>query len=125
MCVCVQVDCASFLSAASQHWRRGMYRVHALNYLHSLLTNNYASLPVKQLLACVGCVLQQGPGIKDVACGGMADQVREAFSSVMRDVVELASKQPSACIDTITMLSIIPYTRYVQTYAVWCGHPYM
>ena len=108
----VQVDCSSFLSAAEQHCQRGKCRVQALNYLHSLLTSDYSGLAVKQLLASVGAVLQHGPGVKDVACGGMADKVRESFAMVMHDVVELASKQPVVCIDTITLLSIIPYTRY-------------
>ena len=108
---CVQVDCASFLKAAEQHCVRGRYRVQALNYLHSLLTSDYSGLAIKQLLASVGVVLQFGPGVKDVACGGMAEGVREAFATVMHDVVELASKQPVLCIDTITLLSIIPYTR--------------
>ncbi len=102
------------MKAAEQHHRRGKCRVAALNYLHSLLTSDYSGLAVKQLLASVGVVLQNGPGIRDVACGGMADKVREAFATVMQDVVELASKQPVICIDTITLLSIIPYTRLVH-----------
>lgn len=57
-------------------------------------------------------VIQRGPGVSDIACGGMAHPVREAFANVMRAVVELASKQPSKCINTIAMLCIVPYTRY-------------
>ena len=97
--------------ASSQQWRRGVCRVRALGYLHNLLTSESVGLAVKQLLASVGSVLQQGPGAKGVACGGMAEKVREAFASVMHAVVELASKQPAACIDTISMLCIVPYTR--------------
>ncbi len=88
-----------------------MYRVRALGYLHDLLTSDYVSLAIKQLLASVGSVLQHGPGVKGVACGGMAEKVRDAFARVMHAVVELASKQPSACINTIAMLCIVPYTR--------------
>lgn len=88
-----------------------MCRVRALGYLNQLLTNEYISLAVEHLLASVGAVMQQGPGIKDIACGGMAQPVREAFSGVMHAVVELASKQPAACINTIATLCIVPYTR--------------
>ena len=88
-----------------------MCRVRALGYLHQLLTSEYVRLFIKQLLASVGSVLLQGPGVRGVACGGMAGKVREAFSNVMHAVVELASKQPVACIDTISMLCIVPYTR--------------
>ena len=107
----LQVVCSSFLKAARQQWRRGVCRVRALGYLHQLLTSNYVQLFIKQLLASVSSVLQQGPGVKGVACGGMAAKVREAFSSVMHAVVELASKQPAACIDTISMLCIVPFTK--------------
>ncbi len=56
-------------------------------------------------------VIQRGPGVRDIACGGVAQQVREAFAGVMQAVVELASKQPTKCINTITMLCVVPYTR--------------
>ena len=56
-------------------------------------------------------MIQKGPGVRDIACGGMAQQVREAFAGVMRAVVELASKQPAKCINTIAMLCVVPYTR--------------
>lgn len=107
--------CSSFLKAASQQWQRGVCRVRALGYLHHLLTSDYVGLAIKQLLASVGGVLQLGPGVKGVACGGKAEKVREAFASVMHAVVELASKQPVACIDTIAKLCIVPYTRSAQT----------
>ena len=106
-----QVSCDSFLAAASQQWRRGVCRVRALGYLNELLTSGYVSLAVDHLLASVGAVLRQGPRVSDIACGGMAGKVREAFAEVMHAVVELASKQPSACINTIAMLCVVPYTR--------------
>ena len=105
------MSCDSFLAAASQQWRRGVCRVRALGYLNQLLTSEYIPLAVEHLLASVGAVLQRGPGIEDIACGGMAQPVRMAFSEVMHAVVELASKQPTACINTIATLCIIPYTK--------------
>ena len=108
----LQVSCESFLAAAAQQWRRGVCRVRALGFLNELLTNGYVSLAVDHLLASVGAVLRQGPRVSDIACGGMAGKVREAFAEVMHAVVELASKQPSACINTIAMLCVVPYTRY-------------
>ena len=47
----------------------------------------------------------------DIACGGMAQPVRQAFANVMHAVVELAGKQPAKCINTIATLCIVPYTR--------------
>ena len=62
---------------------------------------------------CNSSVIQRGPGVRDVACGGVAQQVREAFGGVMHAVVELASKEPSKCINSIAMLCVVPYTRCV------------
>ena len=53
--------------------------VCALGHLHSLLSSNHTTLPIKQLLACVGDVLQQGLEVKDVVCGGMADKVQRCL----------------------------------------------
>lgn len=110
-CLSPQVSCDSFLTAAGQQWQRGVCRVRALGYLHQLLTSRHVSSVVEHLLASVGAVLQQGPRVSDIACGGMAQPVREAFANIMHAVVELASKQPAACINTIAMLCIVPYTR--------------
>ncbi len=89
--------------------------MRALGHLQELLSSDYVGLAVEQLLASVGVVLQKGPGVEDIACGGMAERVREVFGSVMQAVVELASKQPASCINTIAMLCVVPYTRYVYT----------
>lgn len=93
-----------------------MCRVRALGHLQQLLSSDYVGLAVEQLLASVGVVLQKGPGVQDIACGGMGERVREVFGSVMRAVVELASKQPASCINTIAMLCIVPFTRLVHVY---------
>jgi E3 ubiquitin-protein ligase HECTD4 len=111
-----------FLAAANQQWRRGVCRTRALRYLYQLLSSDHVTvLAVEHLLASVGSVIQRGPGVKDIGCGGMAQQVREAFAGVMHAVVELASKQPSKCINTIAMLCVVPYTRLEETCLVRSG----
>ena len=85
--------------------------MRALGYLHRLLSCGHVGGAVKHLLGSVGVVLQHGPRVSDVVCGGMAHAVREAFANVMHAVVELASRQPSTCINTIATLCTVPYTR--------------
>ena len=68
-------------------------------------------MSVYHLLASVGATLRQDSCVPDIACGGMVEKVHEAFAEVMYAVVELASKQPSACINTIAILCVVPYTR--------------
>ena len=52
--------------------------------------------------------------IEELTCGGMVNQVREAFAETMTSVVQLAARYPIACCNSIGLLCIVPYTRYVQ-----------
>ncbi len=47
----------------------------------------------------------------ELTCGGMANQVRDAFAETMTSVVQLAARYPIACCNSIGLLCIIPYTR--------------
>ena len=101
-------------------YRQGASSVYIVGRLSTLCGVHYQrfyciSFPSNSL------VIQSGPGVKDIACGGMAQQVREAFAGVMHAVVELASKQPSKCINTIAMLCVVPYTRSAGEYVILRG----
>jgi hypothetical protein len=115
------VSCTSFLSAASQQRQRGIGRAQALEFLQTVLTSHHLPATMEHLLACVGGVLQNGPCVKDIACSGHVTRVREAFADVMRAVVDLASHQPSTCINTIALLTIIPYNRSEESCLVRSG----
>ena len=69
----------------------------------------------------MGGVLLNGPHVTDITCSGLVSQVRDAFADVMHAVVELASHQPVSCINTIALLSIIPYTREEESCLVRSG----
>ena len=49
--------------------------------------------------------------VDELTCGGMVNQVREAFSETMTAVVQLAARNPISCCNSIGLLCIIPYTR--------------
>ena len=76
-----------------------------------LTFRHHLGLVVKHILACVSTVLLHGPHVKDIACSGLVQQVRDAFGNVMHEVAKLASCQPVACINTIALLCTVPYTR--------------
>ena len=48
---------------------------------------------------------------EELTCGGMVDQVREAFVETMTSVVQLAARYPIACCNSIGLLCTIPYTK--------------
>ncbi|XP_045152627.1 probable E3 ubiquitin-protein ligase HECTD4 [Echinops telfairi] len=52
--------------------------------------------------------------IEELTCGGMVEQVQEAFGETMTSVVSLCARYPIACANSIGLLCTIPYTRAPQ-----------
>ncbi|XP_035690109.1 probable E3 ubiquitin-protein ligase HECTD4 [Branchiostoma floridae] len=73
------------------------------------------------LVSAVTSVLQHGPKVEELTCGGMVNQVREAFAETMTSVVQLASTYPIACSNSIGLLCVIPYTRAEERCLVRSG----
>lgn len=48
---------------------------------------------------------------EELTCGGMVEQVQEAFGETMTSVVSLCARYPIACANSIGLLCTIPYTR--------------
>ncbi|XP_077996372.1 putative E3 ubiquitin-protein ligase HECTD4 [Glandiceps talaboti] len=115
------VSCKSFLSSAHVRWRRGTTRKQALIHMKELLTAASRVGGGTHLVAAVTSVLQSGPRIEELTCGGMADHVREAFAETMTSVVQLSARYPIACCNSIGLLCIIPYTRSEEPCLVRSG----
>ena len=65
------------------------------------------------ICSCVFTVRTYVGRIEQLTCGGMANYVRDAFAETMTSVVQLAARYPIACCNSIGLLCIIPYTRYL------------
>ncbi|XP_077866440.1 putative E3 ubiquitin-protein ligase HECTD4 [Saccoglossus kowalevskii] len=115
------VSCKSFVSSAGIRWRRGNDRKQALIHMRELLTAASRVGGGTHLVAAVTSVLQSGPRIEELTCGGMADHVREAFAETMTSVVQIAARYPIACCNSIGLLCIIPYTRTEEQCLVRSG----
>ena len=59
--------------------------------------------------------------MRQIACSGLVQQVRDSFANVMQAVAKLASRQPVACINTIAVLCTVPYTREEEACLVRSG----
>ncbi|RXN23820.1 putative E3 ubiquitin- ligase HECTD4 isoform X1 [Labeo rohita] len=105
------VSSTSFLCAAQTRWRRGRTRKQALVHMRELLTAAVRVGGVTHLVGPVTMVLQGGPRVEELTCGGMMEQVQEAFGETMTSVVSLCSRYPIACANSIGLLCTIPYTR--------------
>lgn len=57
---------------------------------------------------CYGALLCR---IEELTCGGMVEQVQDAFGETMTSVVSLCARYPIACANSIGLLCTIPYTR--------------
>ncbi|XP_048853239.1 probable E3 ubiquitin-protein ligase HECTD4 isoform X2 [Brienomyrus brachyistius] len=115
------VSSSSFLSAAQTRWRRGNTRRQALVHMRELLTAAVRVGGVTHLVGPVTMVLQGGPRIEELTCGGMVEQVQEAFGETMTSVVSLCARYPIACANSIGMLCTIPYTRSEEQCLVRSG----
>ncbi|XP_063042342.1 probable E3 ubiquitin-protein ligase HECTD4 isoform X2 [Engraulis encrasicolus] len=115
------VSSSSFLAAAQTRWRRGSTRRQALVHMRELLTAAVRVGGVTHLVGPVTMVLQGGPRIEELTCGGMVEQVQEAFGETMTSVVSLCARYPIACANSIGMLCTIPYTRSEEQCLVRSG----
>ncbi|XP_028827058.1 probable E3 ubiquitin-protein ligase HECTD4 isoform X2 [Denticeps clupeoides] len=115
------VSSSSFLSAAQTRWRRGSTRRQALLHMRELLTAAVRVGGVTHLVGPVTMVLQGGPRIEELTCGGMVEQVQEAFGETMTSVVSLCARYPIACANSIGLLCTIPYTRSEEQCLVRSG----
>ncbi|ROL42235.1 putative E3 ubiquitin-protein ligase HECTD4 [Anabarilius grahami] len=109
------VSSTSFLSAAQTRWRRGRTRKQALVHMRELLTAAVRVGGVTHLVGPVTMVLQGGPRVEELTCGGMMEQVQEAFGETMTSVVSLCARYPIACANSIGLLCTIPYTRQASS----------
>lgn len=49
--------------------------------------------------------------VEELSCGGMVSAVREAFCETMTCVVQLSSRYPMVCFNSVVLLCTIPFTR--------------
>uniref|UniRef100_A0AAY5ESC2 HECT domain-containing protein n=1 Tax=Electrophorus electricus TaxID=8005 RepID=A0AAY5ESC2_ELEEL len=115
------VSSSSFLAAAQTRWRRGSTRKQALVHMRELLTAAVRVGGVTHLVGPVTMVLQGGPRIEELTCGGVVEQVQEAFGETMTSVVSLCARYPIACANSIGLLCTIPYTRSEEQCLVRSG----
>uniref|UniRef100_T1J2Q6 HECT domain-containing protein n=1 Tax=Strigamia maritima TaxID=126957 RepID=T1J2Q6_STRMM len=115
------VSCEKFLNAAKIRNERGHSRRKALIRIKELLTAASRVGGATHLVAAVTPVLQNGPKIEELHCGGLGTSVREAFAEAMQSIVQLASRYPIACCNNIGLLCIVPYTRSEEKCLIQSG----
>eukprot|EP00092_Neocalanus_flemingeri_P030552 GFUD01033172.1.p1 GENE.GFUD01033172.1~~GFUD01033172.1.p1 ORF type:complete len:4225 (-),score=861.78 GFUD01033172.1:307-12981(-) len=115
------VSTEDFLEAVNIRKVRGFNRKQALAMMKELLNAAVNVGGGTHLITAVAFLLQKGPRVNELTCGGVVDSVREAFAEIMTLVVNIASKYPLACKSSIAMLCIIPYSRSEERCLVRSG----
>ncbi|XP_053376531.1 probable E3 ubiquitin-protein ligase HECTD4 [Mercenaria mercenaria] len=115
------ISSEAFLKTAQLRFWRGNTRKQALIHMKELLSAASRVGGATHLVAAVTSVLRHGPRVEELTCGGMVNQVREAFAETMTSVVQVAARYPIACCNSIGLLCIVPYTRAEEKCLVRSG----
>ncbi|KAK3804042.1 hypothetical protein RRG08_062412 [Elysia crispata] len=115
------VSSQKFLHAAEERRKRGTSRRMALDHIKDLLAAAARVGGATHLVAVAAAVLRHGPRVEDLLCGGMVEQVQEAFAQAMTSVVQLAAQNPMASASSIGLLCTVPYTRAEEKCLVRSG----
>lgn len=115
------VSSHKFLRAAEERRKRGVSRQMALSHIKDLLAAAARVGGATHLVAVAAAVLRHGPRVEELLCGGMVEQVQEAFAQAMTSVVQLAAQNPMASASSIGLLCTIPYTRAEEKCLVRSG----
>ncbi|XP_016414650.1 probable E3 ubiquitin-protein ligase HECTD4 [Sinocyclocheilus rhinocerous] len=96
------VSSSSFLSAAQTEM---ILRFSEVEYYHTSKSAVFPNIST----------------VEELTCGGMMEQVQEAFGETMTSVVSLCARYPIACANSIGLLCTIPYTRSEEQCLVRSG----
>ena len=60
-------------------------------------------------------MLRSGPRCEELYCGGLTNVVRSEFSKTLQLVVKLTSQHLSQCSETVALICIIPFSRFISS----------
>ncbi|XP_048583049.1 probable E3 ubiquitin-protein ligase HECTD4 isoform X2 [Nematostella vectensis] len=103
--------CSSFLLAARMRNERGRSRVEALSHMKDMVSKCcQLSDHVPHLLTAVASVISQGPGVEELACGGMVSEVRDAFCGVVQALLQRAATNPVIFSNSVVLMCTCPFS---------------
>ena len=100
-----------FLEAVDSRREKSVSRKYALMFMQQLLSSAVPAGGGTYLVNTISALIQAGPKLNELTCGGLVNNVREAYGEVLTKVVHLATKYPLPCKGSIGMLCTVPYDR--------------
>ena len=110
-----------FLEAVGIRRERSVSRKYALTFMKELLKSAVVAGGGTYLVNSIAFLIQSGPRLYELTCGGFVEKVREAYGEIMILLVHLSSKFPLACKGSIGILCTVPYERYEEKGLVRSG----
>ena len=110
-----------FIEASRTRKIRGICRKQALNIMKTMLQSSDTVGSGTYMINTISFLLQDGPKLDDLTCGGMKNEVLELFSQVLTHIVAKSSQNMLHCKTSICILCIIPYSRVEEVSLLKCG----
>ena len=110
-----------FIEAAKTRKSRGLCRRQALNIMKKILQLSYSNGSGYYNLNAITSILQHGPKLEELTCGGMRNQVLELYSDLLSCIVNLSSFNSHICRTSLCLLCIVPYNRAEESCLVKSG----
>ena len=110
-----------FIEAAKTRKSRGLCRKQALTIMKKILNLSFSNGSGTFNLNAIASVLQNGPKLEDLTCGGMRKQVLDCYSDLLSHIVTKSSNNSHICRAGICLLCIIPYNRDEESCLVKSG----
>ena len=100
-----------FLEAVGSRREKSVSRKYALMFMQQVLSSAVPAGGGTYLVNTIAALIQEGPKLDELTCGGLAKNVREAYGEVLTNIVKFTSKHPIPCRGSIGILCTIPYDR--------------
>ena len=110
-----------FIEAAKTRKSRGLCRRQALTIMKKILQLSYSNGSGAYNLNAITSILQYGPKLEELTCGGMKNQVLELYSDLLSCIVNLSSFNSHICRTSLCLLCIVPYSRAEESCLVKSG----
>ena len=110
-----------FLEVVNNRKAKSISRKYSLMFVQTLLSCEMPSNLVSPVIEFIIPVINFGPRLNELTCGGLIEKVQEAYGDVLKLLVEKIGENSENCLKTILYLCKIPFERSEESCIVKSG----
>ena len=110
-----------FLEVVNNRRAKSISRKYSLMFVQTLLSCEMPLNLVSVVIEFITPVLNNGPKLNELTCGGLIEKVQEAYGDVLKLLVEKIGQNSENCLETILCLCKIPFERSEENCIVKSG----